>query len=94
MWKDLERSGEWKRREGKRGERKDPQEAILILNFFCTSQTPDRPPLAAILVVLLILLLVLLAVLLVISLIAFLIILVVALLIVTIIYSSLTACHL
>ena len=50
MWKDLERSGEWKRREGKRGERKDPQEAILILKIFCTSQTPDRPPLAAILV--------------------------------------------
>ena len=51
MWKDLERSGEWKRREGKRGERKDPQEAILILKDFCTSQTPDRPPLAAILVI-------------------------------------------
>ena len=51
MWKDLERSGEWKRREGKRGERKDPQEAILILKNFCTSQTPDRPPLAAILVI-------------------------------------------
>ena len=31
MWKDLERSGEWKRREGKRGERKDQQESILIL---------------------------------------------------------------
>ena len=55
MWKDLERSGEWKRREGKRGERKDPQEAILILKIFCTFQTPDRPPLAAILVILLIL---------------------------------------
>ena len=54
MWKDLERSGEWKRREGKRGERKDPQEAILILKNFCTSQTPDRPPLAAILVIIII----------------------------------------
>ena len=51
MWKDLERSGEWKRREGKRGERKDPQEAILILKKFCTCQTPNHPPLAAILVV-------------------------------------------
>ena len=50
MWKDLERSGEWKRREGKRGERKEPQEAILILKNLCTSQTPDHPPLAAILV--------------------------------------------
>ena len=50
MWKDLERSGEWKRREGKRGERKDPQEAILILKKMCTSQTPDHTPLAAILV--------------------------------------------
>ena len=55
MWKDLERSGEWKRREGKRGERKDPQEAILILKNFCTSQTPDRPPLAAILVIIILL---------------------------------------
>ena len=51
MWKDLERSGEWKRREGKRGERKDPQEAILILKKFCTCQTPNHPPLAAILVI-------------------------------------------
>ena len=54
MWKDLERSGEWKRREGKRGERKDPQEAILILKKICTCQTPDHPPLAAILVIIII----------------------------------------
>ena len=53
-WSEREREREQgrqkERKRGKRGEKKDQQEAILILKKICTTQTPDLPPLAAILV--------------------------------------------
>ena len=54
--RDLERAGEiWRGGEKReRRERKDQQGAILILKKNVSSQTPDRPPLAAILVLILV----------------------------------------
>ena len=48
--RETQRKNREERKHGKRREEKDQQEAILILKKICTTQTPDRPPLAAILV--------------------------------------------
>ena len=49
--RETQRKNREERKHGKRKEKKDQQEAILILKKDkCSAQTPDRPPLAAILV--------------------------------------------